>query len=221
LENILKTKVYLNILNEQQKELLPLLDNFSKDYYLVGGTAIALFLGHRESIDFDLFTFKEKNQNNTISLLRKLTNKQIHTIHISKEQSHFIIDSVKFTFFNFPYKIKSKAVFNEVRIPDLLSLAAMKALALGGRAKWKDYVDLYFILKSGINLEEIIVKASELFNSENTYVFNRRIFLEQLSFYDDVNYEEKVFYSSELAPSDDEIKNYLNEISIEYLKKQL
>jgi hypothetical protein len=164
LENILKTKVYLNILNEQQKDLLPLLENFSKDYYLVGGTAIALFLGHRESIDFDLFTFKEKNQNNAINLLRKLTNKQIHTIHISKEQSHFIIDTVKFTFFNFPYKIKSKTVFNEIRIPDLLSLAAMKALALGGRAKWKDYVDLYFILMSGINLEEIIVKASEFFN---------------------------------------------------------
>lgn len=55
-------KVYLNILSQNQKDLLPLIKQYQSDYYLVGGTAIALLLGHRESIDFDLFTFKNKNQ---------------------------------------------------------------------------------------------------------------------------------------------------------------
>ena len=45
-----------NILTDEQTKLLPLIKNFSKDYYLVGGTAIALHIGHRRSIDFDLFT---------------------------------------------------------------------------------------------------------------------------------------------------------------------
>ena len=45
-----------NILTDEQRKLLPLIKTFSKDYYLVGGTAIALHIGHRRSIDFDLFT---------------------------------------------------------------------------------------------------------------------------------------------------------------------
>ena len=56
--NILNQKVYLNILSQGQKDLLPIIKQFQTDYYLVGGTAIALLLGHRESIDFDLFTYK-------------------------------------------------------------------------------------------------------------------------------------------------------------------
>ena len=47
--------MHLEILNKEQKELLPILSQFKREYYLVGGTAIALHIGHRESIDFDLF----------------------------------------------------------------------------------------------------------------------------------------------------------------------
>ena len=43
------------ILNSAQQELLPLVGKFGREYYLVGGTAIALYLGHRRSIDYDLF----------------------------------------------------------------------------------------------------------------------------------------------------------------------
>jgi hypothetical protein len=50
-----------NILTTNQKKLLPLIKKFSLDFYLVGGTAIALHLGHRRSIDFDLFTEKKFN----------------------------------------------------------------------------------------------------------------------------------------------------------------
>ncbi len=50
--------MYLNILSNEQQELLPFLDSFKKKYILVGGTAIALQIGHRKSIDFDLFSIK-------------------------------------------------------------------------------------------------------------------------------------------------------------------
>ena len=50
--------MHKEILTKEQIELLPLLRAFSKEYFLVGGTAIALYLGHRQSIDFDLFTEK-------------------------------------------------------------------------------------------------------------------------------------------------------------------
>jgi hypothetical protein len=50
--------MHIEILTDKQKELFPLISEFKKDYYLVGGTAIGLHLGHRDSIDFDLFSFK-------------------------------------------------------------------------------------------------------------------------------------------------------------------
>ena len=43
------------ILNASQRELLPLMKQFKREYYLVGGTAIALHIGHRRSVDFDMF----------------------------------------------------------------------------------------------------------------------------------------------------------------------
>ncbi|ETR67936.1 MAG: hypothetical protein OMM_11053 [Candidatus Magnetoglobus multicellularis str. Araruama] len=54
--------MYKTILTKNQLDLLPLIQKLSKDYYLVGGTAIALHIGHRRSIDFDLFTRKKINR---------------------------------------------------------------------------------------------------------------------------------------------------------------
>lgn len=48
--------MHKEVLSEQQIKVLPLISEFSRQYYLVEGTAIALHIGHRQSIDFDLFT---------------------------------------------------------------------------------------------------------------------------------------------------------------------
>ena len=53
--------MHLDVLTREQTELLPFLSQFAKRYYLVGGTAVALQLGHRQSIDFDLFTTSTMN----------------------------------------------------------------------------------------------------------------------------------------------------------------
>lgn len=218
--NILNQKVYLNILNQNQKDLLPLLRQYNADYYLVGGTAIALLLGHRESIDFDLFTFKNKNQLKARTGLEAKIKSNVISIFESKDQAHFIVNEVKLTFYNFQYKIPIKSFIQGIKMPDLLTLAAMKAFALGGRAKWKDYVDLYFILKHGIELNDIIELSSSLFNSDRATLFNYRNFMEQLMYYDDVSYEEEVVYVGGINPSNDEIKQYLTNISLDFLKSK-
>lgn len=48
-------------------------------------------------------------------------------------------------------------------MPDLLTLSAMKAFALGRRAKWKDYVDMYFILRDHYDIHTVSSKAQEIF----------------------------------------------------------
>lgn len=75
-----------------------------------------------------------------------------------------VISGVKCTFFSFPFEIHATTDYNGIiKIPDLLTLSAMKAYALGRRAKWKDYVDLYFIIKDYFSLAEISQKATEIF----------------------------------------------------------
>jgi len=198
-----------DILTANQIRLLPLIREFSREYYLVGGTAIALSLGHRRSIDFDLFTsghLKKQSIKRTIDR-RACTVSEL--LFEDSEQIHLVIDGVKLTFFSFPYPIDTPVDFDKIiRMPDLLALAAMKAYALGGRAKWKDYVDLYFLLKDHFSLPQISRKSRELFGS----LYNEKLFREQLCYFQDIDYSEKVDFVAQ-SVSDDEIKRFLTDVA--------
>ena len=62
---------------------------------------------------------------------------------------NLLVNGVKITFFQYPFPIDTECSFENIfRLPSLLTLAAMKAYALGQRSKWKDYVDLYFSIAS-------------------------------------------------------------------------
>ena len=182
--------MHKEILTKEQVRLFPLLKKFGKEYGLVGGTAVALHIGHRRSIDFDLFS--DKAFRNMLLKKKVKTVVNIDRILVDRESElTFFADGVKVTFFNYPFKLDYKASLDKIiKIPDLLTLAAMKAYALGKRAKWKDYVDLYFILRDYYSLTEVIKKGEEIFGND----FNSKIFRTQLSYFKDVNYGEKVIF---------------------------
>lgn len=197
--------MYPEILSKEQKELLPLVRKFSNEFYLVGGTAIALQIGHRISVDYDLFTaakIKRKKIKNAIDESKFPTEKIIYE---AEEQLHIPVNSVKMTFFNYPFNIEHPAWFeNIITMPRLLDLGAMKVYALGGRAKWRDYVDLYFILKHHHSLSEITNKAEKLFGN----FFNAKLFREQLTFFKDIDTDQQIQFVT-TPVSDEEIKNFL------------
>jgi hypothetical protein len=200
--------MYPDILTKSQKELLPHLQPFTSDYYLVGGTAIALHLGHRKSIGFDLFTQNKTKLRPINAWKEELPFSPIQTLFESGDEIHFIISDIKVTFMQFHYGLRYIDSFYGLSIPSLLSLAGMKAFALNRRAKWKDYVDLYFIMKDHCALKEIIEEADDIFGS----AFNSQLFRRQLSFFDDINYTEKVEYVGEDV-QDNIITEFLTEIS--------
>lgn len=198
------------IFTKEQLELLPIVKSFIKSFGLVGGTAIALHLGHRESLDFDLFSF---NGFSNYSIKAKIIKKMnIGNVLVNKKGEYtFLINGVKFTFFQFPYEINFSESFGDiVKLPDILSLAAMKAFALGRRAKWKDYVDLYFILKAHHTISEITLRGIEIFGNE----FNEKIFRTQLAYFKDIDYSEKVVYKEGFEVEDEIIKKILIEFSL-------
>lgn len=202
--------MHKEILTSEQVALLPALKKFSKQFGMVGGTAIALHLGHRRSVDFDLFT-NEKFSNATVRRTLSTFGKIDAIIYDEVGQYTLSANGVRWTFFEYPYVIHySQKLDSIVRIPDLLTLAAMKAHALGRRAKWKDYVDMYFILKNHHKLIEIIDVAKKIFKQE----FNEKVFRSQLAYFKDMDYSEEVIYMPGRAVADKVIKKELEKVSL-------
>jgi len=121
----------------------------------VGGTAIALYLGHRRSIDFDLFKPLAINHKRNLDKITAASFPHTVTRRVA-EQMNLIVNDVKVTFFQYPFPVEPTAKFETYfRLPSLLQLAAMKACAFGRRSKWKDYVDLYFLLRDHFTIADI------------------------------------------------------------------
>lgn len=203
--------MHKEILTTEQVRMLPALGRFFKEFGLVGGTAVALQIGHRRSIDFDMFSFKAFQN---VAVKQKFHRQiKIDEVLVNKKgEFTFTTQGVKFTFYHFPFDIAYTEKFDRVlRMPDLLTLAAMKAYALGQRAKWKDYVDLYFILEKYHKLSAITDRAEALFGHE----FNEKIFRTQLSYFNDVSYAEEVIYLSGFEVDDAVVKKALTEFSLQ------
>lgn len=198
------------ILNAAQQELLPLMAQFRQEYYLVGGTAIALHIGHRRSVDFDLFKMSAINHKKNLDKIIAAGFDHQVTRRV-EEQMNLLVGGVKVTFFQYPFPVVPEDDFKNVfRLPSLISLAAMKAYALGRRSKWKDYVDLYFLLTKHFALAEVVGKATELFGE----LFSEKLFRAQLSYFDDIDYAEQVEYLIPNPPTAEEIKQGLTELSL-------
>jgi len=192
------------IFNSNQVQLLPLVKQFKRKFYLVGGTAIALHIGHRRSIDFDLFKYSPIKPRSIIQTISDFDYKYVITRRVT-EQLNVTINNVKFTFYQYPFKINATEKLGDIlRLPNLLDLAAMKAYAMGRRSKWKDYIDIYFILKNHFTIHQISERTSEIFGP----LFSEKLFRAQISYFDDIDYSEPVeFLGSPVT--DDEIKNFL------------
>ncbi|MDR2233076.1 MAG: nucleotidyl transferase AbiEii/AbiGii toxin family protein [Tannerella sp.] len=204
--------MHLEIFSENQKELLPALAQFSRSFYLVGGTAIALQIGHRQSIDFDLFSFSRLNKSRIKNKISKIPFKKI-LLSEDVDQIHLNINGIKVTFFNYPYKIEHPIkIENRLSMPNLLTLASMKAFTLGRRAKWKDYVDLYFFIRDHFSINEISQNTSAIFGQ----LFSERLFREQLVYHADIDYSEEVVYMSGFEKDESAIKNFLIDKALEW-----
>ncbi len=196
--------MHTEILTKEQAELLSYLRVFRRKFYLVGGTAIVFHLGHRRSLVFDLFCFKPFTKSYINNKLVNIPFKKVKLFE-DVDQMHFIVHGIKLTFFYYPWQVEHKTdIQNVITMPSLKALGAMKAYALGRRAKWKDYVDLFFLLKYHFSIDEISKEAVTFFGQ----LFNERLFRQQLSFHKDIDYSEPVEFLVD-APSEEEIRQFL------------
>lgn len=169
--------MHLEVLTHEGKKLLPYLS--FKNYILGGGTAIALQIGHRISVDFDFFS-PEKIPRTFLSTLKQKFPKdfEINPVINNSDELTILIEGVKITFLYYPFAVIEPISQDQgLQIFSLQELAATKAYTLGRREELKDYIDLYFLLKEKYcDLKQIIDLAQKKFVND----FNDRLFLEQL-----------------------------------------
>ena len=124
-----------------------------KEFILVGGTSLALQIGHRMSIDLDLFCSDEIEIATITDLLQNLG--KVEILNQTKSILNLFIDDIKVDFVSYRYKlIKDFLQIDEFRLASIEDISAMKLAAITGRGSKKDFIDLYFILKQ-FSLSEI------------------------------------------------------------------
>ena len=203
-----------NVLNEKQKSLLYIVEHFSdKNFYLAGGTASALHIGHRKSIDFDMFSYGIFNNQEIYNDLIALGIKKnsLEVLIDKLDEYTLFINNIKVTFLRYPFVVKDIINKDNISLASPLTISAMKAYALGRRGKWKDYVDLYVLLQK-YPLKKIISKSKEIFGTS----FSEKMFLQQICYFEDLDYTESIIWLIEDIPQDSEIKNFLREVSVKY-----
>lgn len=143
--------IVLEILNEL------MLYQELKEFYLVGGTALALKLGHRKSIDIDLFTNQTFDSKFIHEFLRNTYKQEYSNTAIFNNACMGVIKNVKIDMIRHNYPlIKPIIGENTIRIAALEDIAAMKVNAVyGSGSRMKDFIDLYYLLEK-FSLEQIL-----------------------------------------------------------------
>ncbi len=125
-----------------------------KKAYLVGGTALALHLGHRISVDLDFFTQEALEEQILSANLHKLP--EFKEDGVAWRTVWGKIGETKFSLFYYKYPLLAKThLLMGINLLDVKDLAAMKVAALGDRGTKRDFIDLYFLSKK-YSLDEIL-----------------------------------------------------------------
>lgn len=140
--------MFEEVLPKDTKSALAILGESSllKEAYLAGGTALALHIGHRISVDFDFFTKKEFDENHLVQKLTELPlNFRLEKIDAGTVLGY--LGKTKFSLFFYKYPLLTKAhKFLNLNILDVKDIAPMKLSAISDRGTKRDFVDLYFII---------------------------------------------------------------------------
>lgn len=129
------------------------LDEF-KDTRLVGGTALALQLGHRKSIDLDFFGKFETSLEELTAILSEFST--VTPVSSSRMMRFLVVNGIKVDIVSYPYDwIDSPVRAEGVALAGVKDIAAMKLSAITNRGTKKDFIDYYFLLKQ-YPLEELI-----------------------------------------------------------------
>src|SRR3989344_3510692 len=139
--------MFEEVLPGNSKNILAILggSDILKEAYLAGGTALALHIGHRISVDFDFFAREEFNENFFIQKLAELP-LNFRLEKVAPGTIFGYLDETRFSLFFYKYPLLAKPHrFLDLSVLDIKDIAPMKLAAISARGTKRDFVDLYFI----------------------------------------------------------------------------
>jgi len=187
---------------------IPFLENF----YLAGGTGLALQIGHRISQDLDFFTQKEFRPEILAIRFKKLGKFSLKSKDVGT--LHGIFNKTRVTFLYYPYPLLfPKKEFLKFKIADWRDIACMKLDAVSSRGSRKDFIDLYFICQkiNFVKLLKIFVKKYRSVDFSLIHILKSLVYFEEAEKEPMPKMLQKISWS--------QIKKFFQETVKEFFKK--
>ena len=185
--------------------LLKMIDecDFLDKYVLVGGSALTLHLCHRKSEDLDFFTYDDSfDKREIFEYLKQFENKEI--LNQTDEQVDLLLDGVKVTFFNAKWSFLKPHSMQQFNLASVESIAAMKVNVLFLRAKYRDYYDLYFLVKKSMSIRKVFECGLDILEG-----INYKLFTVAILYTDDIEDDHIEYLDPVEKLTKDEIRQYL------------
>ena len=177
---------HTEVLPSNTKKALDILSKQSwlkkSEWYLAGGTALALFEGNRQSVDLDFFL--PRSDFRIAALLKHFTNIDWET-HIAKEGTIYgKLAGAKVSFIAYPFFVPQHkpAWYGNVRVLRPADIAVMKLIAISQRGKKRDFFDMYWCIKNILSLDEILLRLKTQYP---TVTHDYHHILKSLVYFDD------------------------------------
>jgi len=170
----------------EQKELFEILSKqeWISDFYLAGGTSLALQIGHRQTIDFDFFSQKTFDHKSVIKNLKKIGTLEI--FHKSEHTINASLNNIKLSFFKYEYPVLSTFIKTyKMKIAHKLDVALMKLSAISSRGSKKDFIDLHFLLKD-FSLEKLFEQYKKKYGIGEANGYH---LLKSIAYFEDAEHE--------------------------------
>lgn len=188
---------------------------FVDKYYLAGGTALSLHLGHRFSNDLDFFSLTPEDP---LAIRNQLIN--IGKLEIEQNEEGTFngsLNKVKLSFFIYPYPLIYPAHnYEGIKIADILDIACMKIDAISSRGKKRDFIDLYFICQKIKPLDELFTIFAKKYKKTK---FNTFHILKSLAYFEDAEKEKAPIMIEKIDW--EEVKKFFEKEAVRLGKKYL
>lgn len=166
-------------------------ENLFHDMRLVGGTALALQYGHRNSIDLDFFGELEASNDDILSVLNQFN--ELEVLKQSDKIKIYKINGVKVDFVSYEYPWLDDVVREDgIRLASPKDIGAMKIYAAEGRGSRKDFIDIYYLLKR-FSLKELLSFYKSKYPNHSEFVALRSL----TYFFDAETYPMPLMYTDD------------------------
>ena len=206
--------MYLNVLPIGHEEVIKKISTylFIKNFYLAGGTALALQLGYRESIDFDFFSEKDFNPDELLKSLK--LDFEVDDITMALGTLNCMIKEIKLQFLNYPYPLLEEFTnWDGINLSSVIDVACTKMITVSVRGSKKDYIDIYYLLQK-YDLEELFKNMDKKYKGLD---FNKTHILKSLTYFGEA--DEQPMPRMHIETDWNEVKKVISSKAIEYLKK--